>query len=90
MKIMKTTWIGIGAAILLSACATNQGYIHTNSGASVQAAIEPQIVDKKAATGAPEMHPDKIAAAVERYLEDEVKRPNSRAEVEFGSGQDSE
>ena len=84
--IMKIGFAGVGA-IVLAACSTNQGYIHNNSGIAAKQAVEYQIVDKSASPGAPEIHPDKVAAAVDRYLNDEVKQPGDKANIEFGSGQ---
>ena len=64
-------------ALGLSACATagtseNLSDFH---GKSVQAAQSTQVINPNAVPGAPAMNAARSAAAVDRYLKDEVKEP---------------
>ena len=72
--------------LLATACATNQGMIDPSEGKAYKASFENHVVDKNAVPGAPELHPDKAAAAVERYLTDQVKQPESGGGLGLGGG----
>ena len=86
MTLRTNYFLALTSMTLLVGCATNQGYIHDNSGQSVDVAMDAHIVDKSATPGAPVMHADKSNAAVQRYLDDEVKKPQGQAQVGFGRG----
>ncbi len=73
----RTAWVALTAAagLLLGACATNEGYLSPNTGRALQEAYAKQIVDPNPAVGAPSVTPEVAAAAIQRYLDGEVKDP---------------
>ena len=87
----KLKLIIVGISLTLASCATNQGPINAaiyegESGAAVKAALAKQIVDPNPAKGAPKSHPAKGAAALDRYINDEVKEPIDVQELEISTG----
>lgn len=80
-------FILIGGIGLNTACATNQTPIAVQSesqrGAAVKSALAKQIVDPNPVAGAPTQHPAKAAAALDRYLNDDVKEPIETDELDF-------
>lgn len=87
----KLKLIIVGISLTLASCATNQGSIKTvtykgEAGSAVKAALAKQIVDPNPAKGAPKSHPAKGAAALDRYINDEVKEPIDVQELEISTG----
>lgn len=88
-NITLSIFIGFGG--IISGCATNQTPIAVTTqeerGAAVKAALAKQVVNPNAVAGAPTLHPDKAAAALERYLNDEVKMPTQAEDITIVTGQ---
>ena len=87
----KSKLIIVCISLALTSCATNQGSIKSvtyegEPGSAVKAALAKQIVNPNAAQGAPKTIPEKGTAALERYLNDEVKEPIDVQELEVSSG----
>ncbi len=72
--------------LALSACATNQQPLGPKHGQAVRTALNSQIVDPTPARGAPVLHPQKAQAAVERYVNDEVKKHEEAQEIQLVTG----
>ena len=86
-----TKYITITLGLFLGGCATNQGpimpQVHGERGVAVKAALAKQIVNPNAVSGAPTLHPNKAAAALERYLNDEVKVPREAEDIVITTGE---
>lgn len=73
MAHSKLVLVSMTAAFLASGCTTTNTIVGANFTPSVEQAMNKQIVSSEAVKGAPILHPDMTAAAVDRYLSDEVK-----------------
>ena len=87
MTISKYICVGLITSLGLSACATTlPSHVGLDHRASIEDANNKQIVSKTAVKGAPILHPEMSAAAIQRYLDDAVKEP----EVTGGFSSDGE
>lgn len=78
MTNTKTIFAGLFTATLVSACATTPiAPVGDSNRTAIDQANSKQVVSTTALTGAPTLHPEMSAAAIERYLEDNVKQPES-------------
>jgi hypothetical protein len=75
MSNQKLTIVVVSAIIGLSACETTGAPISERYGQAFQETVNSQIVDETAVPGAPIMNTDLSNAAVDRYLNDQVKQP---------------
>ncbi len=66
--------------LTLSACASNQGYISKDTGRALEEGLAKQIVDPTPAQGAPSVTPEVADAAIQRYLDGEVKEISEDAD----------
>jgi PBP1b-binding outer membrane lipoprotein LpoB len=71
------------AAVLLSGCANLNAPMSDASGTFAASQFKEQVVDPKAAEGAPEMDAAMSAAAIERYRTGKTKKPASESEGEL-------
>ncbi|NNC36215.1 MAG: hypothetical protein EX271_11860 [Acidimicrobiales bacterium] len=83
MKNKKIFIAGLLAAATMSACATTpMANVGDANRAAVDQANSKQVVSTAAVPGAPVLHPQMSAAAIQRYLDDRVKE----TEVSGGFG----
>ncbi len=75
MKFSKIALLCTTTSLLLVGCGTTSSNLRHNYGEAADAVLDKQIVSKTAEKGAPVMHPEMVAAAVQRYLDDAVKEP---------------
>jgi len=71
---MKKVIVGTCATFALVGCASTTSTMNSGHGISQNAAIDRQVVSKTAIPGAPEMNPQMVDAAIQRYLTDTVKK----------------
>ena len=78
MTKSKLAIFGLVSAVFVSGCSTTPmstvGFADRDA---VDGANNKQIVSTQAVPGAPVLHPQMNAAAIERYLNDSVKKPES-------------
>lgn len=83
MNISKIAIACTTLSILLAGCGTTSSSLRPNFGQAVETAYDKQVVSSEAVAGAPEMHPEMVAAAIQRYLDDQVKKPEEVETIEI-------